>query len=320
MSNLPLIAVLGATGAQGNGLVRAILADQPRRFAVRAITRKVDSAAARELSALGAQIHQGDSDDLASLERAFAGAYGVYAMTNFWEHFSPSRELSQAANIARAARTAAVKHVIWSTLEDTRLRVPLTDDRMPTLMERYKVPHLDAKGEANALFHDLPTTYLHTSFYWDNFIHFGMGPRRAADGTLELVLPMGDRRLPGIAAVDIGACAYGVFARGSTLVNRSIGIAGEHLTGSEMAAAFAAALNEPVRYVAIASRAYAQLGFPGADDLANMFQYKHDFNEEFCAARPLLLSRALNPRLLSFRDWLALNAMRIPNIRLPHTA
>src|SRR5262245_37380792 len=175
MTNLPVIAVIGATGAQGNGLVRAILADEPRRFAVRAITRKTDSPAARQLAAVGAEVVQGDSDDLTSLERAFPGAHCVYAMTNFWEHFSPARELTQAANIANAARKAAVKHVVWSTLEDTRLRVPLSDNRMPTLMEHYKVPHFDAKGEANALFGDLPTTFLHTSFYWDNFIHFGMG-------------------------------------------------------------------------------------------------------------------------------------------------
>lgn len=315
MPHLPLIAVIGATGAQGGGLVRAILADQPRRFAVRAITRKVDSPAARELAALGAEVHQADTDDAASLERAFAGALGVYAVTNFWEHFSPSRELAQAANIARAARNANVKHIVWSTLEDTRQRVPLDDNRMPTLMQRYKVPHFDAKGEGNALFRDLPTTYLNTCFYWENFIHFGSGPRRAADGTLELVLPMSDRKLPGIAAADIGACAYGVFARGAVFVGRSIGIAGEHLTGAEMATALSETLYEPVRYVPIAHRAYAQLGFPGADDLANMFQYKCDFNAEFCAARPLSLSRALNPRLQSFRDWLALNAAKIPGVR-----
>jgi uncharacterized protein YbjT (DUF2867 family) len=78
-------------------------------------------------------------------------------------------------------------------------------------MGRYKVPHFDAKGEANHLFSDagVPTTFLLTLFYWDNFIHFGMGPKRGVDGILAIVLPMDGARLPGIAAEDIGRCAYG---------------------------------------------------------------------------------------------------------------
>src|SRR5262245_39512997 len=127
MNERAIIAVLGATGAQGGGLVRAILDDPARTFAVRAITRKVDSSAAGALASLGAEVVHADLDGEASLERAFAGAHGVYAVTNFWEHFSPEREFAQASNIAQAAKGAAVEHVIWSTLEDTRERVPLSD-------------------------------------------------------------------------------------------------------------------------------------------------------------------------------------------------
>jgi uncharacterized protein YbjT (DUF2867 family) len=312
MNKLPIIAVVGSTGAQGGGLVRAIFADKERKFAVRAITRKPDGPAARELAALGAEVLAGDLDDAATLERAFAGARNLYAVTNFWEHFSPERELAQAANIARAAKTAGIKHVIWSTLEDSRKFIPLADTRMPTLMQRYKVPHFDAKGEADALFKDLPTTYLRTSFYWDNLIHFGMAPQRGADGTLNFVLPMGDRKLPGIAVADIGACAHGVFKRGKEFIGRTIGIAGGHLSGAEMAAALSKTLGEPVRHVAMPFAAYAKLGFPGADDLANMFQYNHDFAEAFCAQRPLAFSRELHPGLQTFERWLAVNGARIP--------
>lgn len=308
----PLIAVIGATGAQGGGLVRAILADARRSFNARAISRKVDSAAASQLRSLGADVVLGNLDDSASLEQAFAGAHGVFAVTNFWEHFSPEREYAQAANVAQAARRSGVKHVIWSTLEDTREQVPLHDPRMSTLMQRYKVPHFDAKGEADALFRELPTTFLRASFYWDNLIHFGMGPARGVDGALNLVLPMADRKLPGIASCDIGPCAFGVFTRGQQLVGRTIGIAGEHLTGAEMCAALSEFLEEPVRYMPMAHVAYAQLGFPGAEDLANMFQYYCDFNEELCAQRSVLLSRELHPGLQSFRAWLAVNHQRIP--------
>jgi len=312
MSKPPVIAVLGATGAQGGGVVRAILSDKDRKFAVRAITRKTDSPAARELAKLGAEVVAGDLDNAATLPEAFAGAQGLYAVTNFWEHFSPEREMTQAGNIASAAKSARIKHVIWSTLEDTRERIPLDDPRMPTLIKRYKVPHFDAKGEGDALFGSLPTTFLRTSFYWENLIHFGMGPKRGDDGKLNFVLPMGDRKLPGIAVADIGGCAYGVFKRGREFIGRTIGIAGEHLTGAQMAAALSKAFGEPVRHVAMSFAAYAKLGFPGAEDLANMFQYNHDFAEEFCAQRPIAFARELNPGLLTFERWLAANATRIP--------
>jgi uncharacterized protein YbjT (DUF2867 family) len=314
MTDKKIIAVLGATGAQGGGLVRAILADPAGDFAVRAITRDPQSDKAQALAKEGAELVAADLDDAASLERAFNGAYGAYCVTFFWAHFSPERELTEARAMAQAARAAGLQHVIWSTLEDTRLLVPLDDPRMPTLMGRYKVPHFDAKGEANHFFSaaGVPTTFLLTSFYWDNLIHFGMGPKREADGTLTFSLPMGDAPLPGIAAEDIGRCAYGIFKGGSVYIGRTLGIAGDHLTGGEMAAALGRAFGEPVQYRAISPETYRGLGFPGAEDLGNMFQYKHDFNEEFCGARDLGLSRTLNPALLDFDGWLAQHEGHIP--------
>ena len=302
----PLIAVIGATGAQGGGLVRAVLDDPQHRFRARALTRKPDDARARALADAGAEVVAADLDDVDSLARAFAGAHGVFAVTNFWEHFSPETELRQAENIAQAARRAGVKHIVWSTLEDTRKLVPLDDARMPTLHGKYKVAHFDAKGEANEVFRraGVPTTFLNTSFYWDNLIHFGMAPQRGPDGVARFLLPMGDAKLPAIAAADIGACAFGVFARGEELIGKEIGIAGEHLSGAEMASALSAHFGEPVQHVDMPFAQYAALGFPGADDLANMFQYKHDFEDAFRAARPVDATRALHPGLLSFAQWL----------------
>jgi uncharacterized protein YbjT (DUF2867 family) len=309
-----VIAVVGAPGAQGGGLVRAILADPGRGFAARAITRDPSSSKAHELRRLGAEVVAGDVDDEASLEKAFAGADGAYCVTFFWAHFSPEKELAEAHAMARAAKKAGVGHVIWSTLEDTRLRVPLNDGRMPTLMGRYKVPHFDAKGEANAAFTStgLPVTLLHTSFYWDNFVHFGLGPKRGPDGVLALTMPMGTARLPGIAAEDIGRCALGLFERGPARAGGSVGIAGEHLTGAEMAAAMTKAIGETVRFNDVPPGAYRGLGFPGAEDLGNMFQYKRDFEKEYCAARSVEFSRSLNPKLQDFAGWLSRSAKAIP--------
>jgi uncharacterized protein YbjT (DUF2867 family) len=314
MAEKRIIAVVGATGAQGGGLVRAILDDPSGGFAARAITRDPDTDAARALARAGAEVVAADVDDEASLARAFAGAYGAYCVTFFWAHFSPDREQQQARHMAGAARTAGLRHVIWSTLEDTRKRLPLDDPRMPTLMGRYKVPHFDSKGEADAIFTaaGVPTTFLLTSFYWDNLIHFGMGPQRGPDGTLGIAFPMGDRKLPGIAAEDIGRCAYGLFKRGTEMIGRRVGIAGEHPTGAQMAATLSRALGQDVVYRDLSPEVYRSLGFPGAEDLGNMFQYKRDFASEFCAARDVAFSRELNPRLQDFAAWVAANASRIP--------
>ncbi|MEK7315465.1 MAG: NmrA/HSCARG family protein [Candidatus Eisenbacteria bacterium] len=314
MAEKKIIAVVGATGAQGGGLVRAILNDPNGGFAARAITRDVNSESAKELARLGAEVVAADVDDEASLQRAFQGAYGVYCVTFYWAHFSPEKELAHATAMARAARAAGVAHVIWSTLEDTRKWVALSDKRMPTLMGKYKVPHFDAKGEANEVFTKLglPVTFLLTSFYWDNFIHFGMGPKKGPDGKLAITFPMGDRKLPGMAAEDIGACAYGVFKNGRAYIGKTVGIAGGHLSGTQMAASFANALGQDVRYNDVPPDVYRGFGFPGADDLGNMFQFKRDFEDYYCGARSLGVSRSLNPGLKTFDAWLAKNKDRIP--------
>jgi len=314
MPDKKVIAVVGGTGAQGGGLVRAIVNDKSGRFSARAITRDVNSDKAKALAALGAELVSADVDDAESLKRAFAGAYGAYCVTFYWAHFSPEKEQVEAQAMAEAAKDTGLKHVIWSTLEDTRRWVPLSDNRMPTLQGKYKVPHFDGKGESDRVFTELgvPTTFLLTSFFWDNFIHFGMGPKKGPDGKLAITFPMGDRKLPGIAAEDIGGCAYGIFRKGSELIGKTVGIAGEHLTGAQMAAAFTKALGREVVYHAVTPEEYRGLGFPGADDLGNMFQFKRDFEDYFCGARSVDFSRSLNPALQTFDTWLAKNKSRIP--------
>ncbi len=314
MGDKRIIAVVGATGLQGGGLARAILADRTNGMAVRALTRDVHSDKAKELARLGAEVVATDVGDVESLKRAFAGAYGAFCVTFFWAHLSPEREFAEAEAMAKAAKAAGLQHVIWSTLEDTRRWIPLADNRMPTLLGKYKVPHFDAKGEADQVFRQLgvPTTFLLTSFYWDNLIHFGMGPKKGPDGRLAFTLPMGDTRLPGIAAEDIGKCALGLLKQRDVYVGKTIGVAGEHLTGSQMAAALTGALGQEVRYNAVPPEVYRSFDFPGADDVGNMFQFKRDFNEAFCGARNPAVARALNPELLTFDQWLAANKGRIP--------
>ncbi|MGE2715710.1 NmrA/HSCARG family protein [Mycolicibacterium litorale] len=309
MSEKKIIAVVGATGSQGGGLVRALLDDGA--FAVRALTRDPASKKGAALSAAGADVVAADLDDEASLDRAFDGVHGAFVVTNYWAPLTPEqeakqsraeRELAQARAAARALERAGVAHVIWSTLEDTRGH--FADDAQVPDVEGYKVPHFDAKAEADAFFAGLPVTYLRTTLFFENFDD-SFPPRRGEDGTLTLALPLADQPLAGIAVDDIGRTALGVFRRGDALIGQTVSIAGDILTGDGYAAALADDLGEPVTYVPVPFDAFRAQGFPSAVEMGNMFQYYAENSAQFTADRDLDRVRELNPRLQSFRDWLA---------------
>lgn len=321
MSDKKKIAVVGATGAQGGGLVRAILADPERQFAVRALTRNANSAKARELAAAGAEVVEADLNDEAGMTRGFDGAHGAFVVTNYWAQRTPQEEaartpaqaeLHQAETAARAAKAVDLAHVIWSTLEDTRDHFG-DDERVPTVDERYKVPHFDAKSEADQLFtrYGVPTTFLRTAGFFEGFTG-PLAPVRNADGSMVLTLPMADQPMSGIAVEDIGKTALGIFKRGAEFIGQTVSIAGEHLTGEEYAAALADAMGEPVLYRPQGWDDFRSLGFPAAIEMGNMFQYYAEDSQRFTGARDLALVRQLNPGLRSFRNWLAAHKDEIP--------
>ena len=218
------IAVVGAAGATGGGLARAILADPEGGFACRAITRTPDSAAARALADQGATVVRADLDNVDSLVAPSRSVRRVLPDVVL-------RALRRRAGgdpgrqPGPAAAAAGVGHAIWSTAEDTRRRYPLADDRMPTLQGRFKVPQWDAKSEGDVRFDDagVPTTYLLTPFHWEAWV-FGLGaPQPGPDGVLTAMMPLGDALLPGIAAEDIGRCAYGCSAAARSSSERPSG-------------------------------------------------------------------------------------------------
>jgi uncharacterized protein YbjT (DUF2867 family) len=302
-----IIAVVGSTGAQGGGLVRAITADPGSGFSARAITRDTGKDKAKALAAAGAEVVSADLDNVESLKKAFAGAHGVYAVTNFWEHFSGEKEIQQAKNIAEAAKAAGVKHVIWSTLEDTRKLMSSDDTRMPILQGKYRVPHFDAKAEADAAFAGLPVTYLVTSFYWDNLYMFGLAPKKDDKGVYSWTFPMGEAKLPGIAAEDIGKAAFGIFKAGPEYIGKTVGIAGESLSFQEMSKKLESIGIAPVQFNAVDANLFRSFGFPGADEYGNMFQVYRDFEKQVNAARSIETTRQLNPSLQNFDQWLTKN-------------
>ena len=312
MADKKIIAVVGSTGQQGGGLARAILNDPSGGFACRAITRDPSKDSAKALAAKGAEVVAANLDDVDSLKKAFAGAHGVFCVTNFWEHFSGEKEKVQAKNMSDAARAAGVKHVVWSTLEDTRKLMKPDDKRMPMLQEKYRVPHFDAKAEANASFAGLPATYLVTSFYRDNFTTF-FPPKKGEDGVYSMTFPMGNAKLAGMAVEDIGRVAYGIFKAGQQYIGKTVGVVGENLTVNEIAAKLSKSLGVgPIKYNAVEPDAYRGFGFPGADELGNMFQIYRDFEKEVVAARSVDVARSLDPQLQSFEQWVAANKGRIP--------
>jgi len=315
------IAVVGSTGVQGGGLCRAILADPAGEYVCRAITRDPNKASAKKLAAQGAEVVKADLDDGESLRKAFAGASGVYGVTNFWEHFSAEKEKAQAKNIADGARAAGVRHVIWSTLEDTRKFISADDRRMPFLQTHYRVPHLDAKGEANTYFAGLPVTYLATSFYWDNLYMFGLAPKKGPDGRYSWTFPLDDKRVAGIAGEDIGKIALSIFKAGQRYFGKTVGAAGEYLTIQQMGETLSKTLGiGPVHYNAVEPDVYRRFGFPGADEMGNMFQFFRDFEKEWIGARPLEEARKINPALQTFEAFVRSNRDKILAAMEPATA
>ncbi|GIK86835.1 MAG: nucleotide-diphosphate-sugar epimerase [Betaproteobacteria bacterium] len=307
----PTIVVFGATGRAGSALVRAALADPQRRFHVRAATRQPSGEAAGALARAGAEVVHADLDAAATVVRAMQGAHGAYCTAAYWEHRTPERTLAQAHTLAWAAARAGVAHVVWSTAEDTREFAP-PGTTMPVLHGRYAVPAFDALGEANHAFVEpaVPTTLLYPALAWEDLVRLGL--RRGPAGAHTLLLPFGASRFAGIAGDDIGACTLAIFAAGDDAIGKAIGIAGEHLTGRQMADQLALALRAPVAHAPATRAACAQLDLPGADEIANLFQFQHDFEHAYLRARSLACARELHPGLMSFAAWLARRRRALP--------
>ncbi|WP_133916575.1 NmrA/HSCARG family protein [Streptomyces sp. NBC_00582] len=305
MSENKVIAVVGATGAQGGSLVEAILEHPGSGLTVRALTRNPDSEKAKALASRGIEVVRGDADDPGSLESAFTGAHGAFLVTNFNEHGDAARETAQAKAMADAVKKAGVRHVVWSTLEDTRGLIADDDPRFVKLEGGRYLLNSDSKGEADGYFRELgvPTTFMRTCFFWENL--FGpMFLRRGDDGALLLTIAIGDALLPGVSVKNIGRFAFGIFTH-PEFIGRTVGVANAHLTGADMADTLARLLGEEVRYEPYTLDALRALDMPMADTFANLMQFKQAFNAEYVGARDLDVVRVLNPEVETFDQWVS---------------
>jgi len=250
-------------------------------YKVKAVTRNKDSEKAKYLESVGCEVVSGDYGDLDSLVKAFTGAYGVYCVTNFWEHMSAEKETQQAKNLALACEKANVSHVVWSTLEDTREH--LNKVNAPKLQGNYTTPHFDAKYEANSFFKNLPTTYLYTTFYYDNFINFGQGPKKTDSGDYAIYFNMGNENMAMVALEDIGKAVAEIFGN-SSLIGQNYFLASDSLSCSKIAELFSKHLNITCKYVAMDDKTFRGLGFPGAEEIGNMFAF-YRLNLDFAKKR-----------------------------------
>jgi len=254
------VVVTGATGAQGGGVARQLLLSG--KYRVRCLTRNPNSDKANGLKLAGAEVRRGDLDDPASLHMALEGCWGVFGVTNYWEHFA--KELPQGKNLVDAVQAAKVPHFIFSTLPYAK---KITQGQI-------EIPHFDTKGqiEEHARELRLGATFVNVAFYFENFIHF-FPPQKQADGSYAFAFPQGDVPLAGVAVEDVGGVVAGIFADPEPFRDKTVGVVGDDLPCAEYAATMSRVLGKKVVYNHMPREQYAALGFPGAVDLANMFEY-----------------------------------------------
>lgn len=293
--NRPTILVTGATGAQGGSVVRHLLGRG--RFSVRALTRKPDSAAAVALRERGAEVVYGDLAELRSLRDAIGGCYGVYGVTNFWEHFDG--EYQHGINLVDAVADAGVGHFVFSTLPSVER---LTEGEL-------RVPHFDLKArmEEYARSLGLPATFVHLAYYYDNFLAW-FAPKQQQDGSYRFGFPQGDTRLAGMASEDVGGPVATLFERRNDFLGRSVYLVGDNLTPAEYAAAMTRVSGRQVNYAHIPHDVFTAFEFPGAEDLANMFEYYRTRVPD--RGTDLVLTRELYPEVQGFEGWLRRHQQR----------
>jgi uncharacterized protein YbjT (DUF2867 family) len=274
------IAVVGATGLQGGATVRALLgANTP----VRALARRTDSDAARALTALGADLVAADLDEQDGLRAAFTGVDGVFAMTTPGYDHRTDVEVTHGHAIADAAAAAGVPHVVYNSVGGA---------------ERHTgIPHFDSKRdiEEYLVARGLRTTFVRPVFFMDNFAQF-LTPTVEDDAlTVRLPLPPGIP-LQMIAAEDVGAVAAAAALDPGRVAGGSVEIAGDELTGEQIAEAYQHRYDIPARYEPL------PIDVLGSDaDTRAMFEwFAHlpAFQADFAT------TRALAPRTKTFEQWL----------------
>jgi uncharacterized protein YbjT (DUF2867 family) len=292
MATKKTILVTGATGAQGGSVAQALL--QNGQYDVRILTRRPDSEKAVALHEMGATVYAGDFSDKDSLKAAVDGCYGVFGLTNFWEHYE--KEYDLGVNLIDAVAAAGVQHFVLHTLADYNA---LSGGQFP-------VPHCDMKAALKRYTKQrgVPATFLEVAFYYENFFTF-FPPLPDQFGTYQFGFPQGHTKLAMVSVADVGGIAARIFAEPEAFVGRTIGAVAADATCDDYAATMTRVLGMPVHYNYIPRDLYASFGFPGAVELANRFEVQRLYIPS--RQRDLEESYRLNPGMQTFESWLLKN-------------
>lgn len=295
MHQKKIILVTGGTGAQGGSVARALLSDN--NYSVRILTRNAASEKALDLQAAGAEIVTGDLDDIESLKAAMKDCYGVFGVTNFWEHFE--KEYEQGINLVDAVAASGIKHFVLHTLPGYS---QLSKGEFP-------VPHCDIKAALKdyTKSKQLPATFIQPAFYYENFFSF-FPPQLAEDGAWYFGFPQGDTKLSMLCIEDLGGIVLSIFKHPAEYIGRTVGAVGADDTCTEYATTMSKILQRTIRYKYIPRDEYAAYGFPGAEELANMFEVQRLYISN--RQMDLIESYGLNPAMQSFESWLKNNVAK----------
>jgi len=256
---------------------------------LRAITRKVDSPAAQKLKAQGVEVVQADYYDVESTKKAFEGAYGVFAVTQFWERFNPEEEVKQGKNMADAAKAGGVKHFVYSTLEHSY------------------VTHFDSKAQVTDYIKsiNLPATNVYSAFYFENLQSL-FPPQKDADGTIVVDIPIiSDAKIFAFAVEDIGGFVAEAFRNPGKWIGKDMQATAEFISVKEMVDRINEVSTTKARYVEYTTveemRTTKSNGQPVYEDLFLNMKY---FYENQSGVRDPEFSRSIYPELQDFVTYI----------------
>ena len=280
--NGKIISVTGAAGQQGGAVARKLLADG---WNVRALTRDADKPAAQELKALGVEIVPGDMDDHAHLDAAFQGVYGVFSVQNFWlPNVGYEGEIRQGKNVADAAKAAGVGHLVYSSVGAAHRGMGQKHFESKWIIEQ----HIHSLG--------IPYTILRPAFFMENY---NWSRAQILNGMFTSIGLRPEKELQSIAVEDIGVFAALAFANPEEYIGKTIELAGDELTESQIVETFTRVIGRPVKL----TQPQAGEAWGDPEELAAMFNF---FNgEAYGADIPAL--RKLHPELLTLEKYLRKN-------------
>lgn len=289
------ILVTGATGAQGGSVAKALL--QTDGYAVRIFTRRPSSPKALQLQAMGAKVFAGDMQNVTQLEEAMDGCYGVFGVTDYWEHFE--QEYSLGLNLIEAVAVSGIQHFVLHTAPDYKA---LSGGE-------FSVPQCDIKAALRRFSQELrlPATYLQVPFYYENFLNF-FALKKDQYGVFQFGFPQGHAKMAMVSVSDVGAIVAKIFSDSENYVYRTLTAVGADEPCQVYAATMTKVLGMPVHYNHVPLELYGRLGLAGAEELGNMFEVQR----RYVGSREADLKEScrINPAMQSFESWLIKNRER----------